>query len=181
MREVSALAGVTSEPLDGAYLALLRGRLAAADDGDDRDHLMHALDALRVRAGSSVLAYGAWHGDWTQWNMASTEKGLLVWDWERFTPGVPVGFDALHHWLHTEVGPGRQREPRTVAAELAEQAARLLTPFGIGPAEARLTATLYLAELSTRYLVDRQAEAGARRGAPGKWLIPAIADEVARL
>jgi hypothetical protein len=34
--------------------------------------------------------------------------------------------------------------------------------------------------LATRYLVDRQARAGAPRGAPGTWLIPAIELEVAR-
>ena len=41
----------------------------------------------------------------------------------------------------------------------------------------RLTARLYLCELSARYLADRQAEAGARLGAPGRWLIPALAGE----
>jgi hypothetical protein len=40
---------------------------------------------------------------------------------------------------------------------------------------------LYLADLATRYLVDRQAEAGSPLGAPGKWLLPAITGEVARL
>jgi hypothetical protein len=46
--------------------------------------------------------------------------------------------------------------------------------------EARLTAVLYLAELSARYIADRQAEAGAWLGAPGRWLIPAITGELAR-
>jgi hypothetical protein len=45
--------------------------------------------------------------------------------------------------------------------------------------EARLTALLYLAELSVRYLADRQAETGNRLGRPGSWLIPAI-DEAMR-
>jgi hypothetical protein len=40
---------------------------------------------------------------------------------------------------------------------------------------------LYLADLATRYLVDRQAKAGARLGAPGQWLIPAFVAEVAKL
>ena len=42
-------------------------------------------------------------------------------------------------------------------------------------------ALLYLAELSTRYLSDRQAEAGARLGRPGAWLIPAIEETMKRL
>lgn len=181
MLEVSSVSGLTSGPLDGAYLGQLRGRLAEADENTDSETLTRALDALTARAGRVILTYGAWHGDWTQWNMANTDQGLLLWDWERFTAGVPVGFDALHYWLHAEVGPGRHREPRAAAAGCADQAARLLSPFSVDPAQARLTTILYLADLATRYLADRQAKAGARRGAPGRWLIPAIADEVARL
>jgi hypothetical protein len=112
--------------------------------------------------------------------MANTARGLLVWDWERFTRGVPLGFDALHHWLHTEV-EARRREPLAAACDCLERAPELIGPFGIGRAEARLTATLYLADLATRYLADRQAKAGAQRGAPGTWLIPAIAAEAGRL
>jgi hypothetical protein len=44
-----------------------------------------------------------------------------------------------------------------------------------------VVALLYLAELSTRYLADRQAEAGARLGRPGTWLIPAIKETMTRL
>ncbi len=155
MREVAQVGGLTKGPLAAAaYLERLRARLTAAD--------------------------GAWHGDWTPWNMASTGHGLLVWDWERFTEGVPLGFDALHYWLQTECVPGR-REPATAAASCVECAARLLGPFGVAGAQARLTAILYLSDLATRYLVDRQAQAGARRGSPGAWLIPAITGHVSRL
>ena len=56
-----------------------------------------------------------------------------------------------------------------------------LAPFGVPASEARLVAVLYLAELSARYLADRQAEAGARLGQPGTWLIPAIEEAVTKL
>jgi hypothetical protein len=112
--------------------------------------------------------------------MANTGSGLLVWDWERFTCGVPLGFDALHYRLQAEAGPGRH-DARSAAARCPTQAARLLAPFGIGARQARITAILYLTDLAVRYLADRQAEAGARRGAPGAWLVPAIMDETARL
>jgi hypothetical protein len=126
------------------------------------------------------LAFGAWHGDWTPWNMASTGQGLLVWDWERFTRDVPVGFDALHYWLQTEVVPARG-EPMAAAAGCVDRAPELLAPFGAGQAEARLTAILYLADLATRYLTDRQDKAGARLGQAGAWLIPAITGAAAQL
>ncbi len=112
--------------------------------------------------------------------MASTDRGLLVWDWERFTRDVPAGFDALHYWLQTEVGPGRG-EPRAAASGCIDRAPQLLAPFGVDPADAGLTAILYLADLAIRYLADRQDEAGARFGRVGVWLIPAITDAVTRL
>ena len=139
---------------------------------------MQSLDALAARANGTTLAFGAWHGDWAPWNMANTGRGLMVWDWERFTTGVPYGFDALHYWLQTELRVGH-RDPRTAAAACVEHAPRLLAPFGIDARPARVTATLYLADLATRYLADRQAQAGAPLGSPGTWLLPAIAAAVA--
>ncbi len=51
------------------------------------------------------LETSAWHGDWSPWNMGTSTSGeLYVWDWERTTIGVPVGFDLLH--LHYQYGAG---------------------------------------------------------------------------
>jgi hypothetical protein len=174
MAEVAGLAGASAEPLAGGrYLRGLTDRLAAAPASADRTALVAELAALARQHGQRELALGAWHGDWTPWNMASTSDGLLLWDWERFAGGVPVGFDALHYQLQSDVVTARA-DPALAADGLVERAPDLLAPLGVGPAEARLTALLYLAELSARYLVDRQAEAGARLGAPGRWLIPAL-------
>jgi hypothetical protein len=181
MSSVASVGGLRREPLTaGSYWQRLAGRLAAADEGAQRDALLGALDTLSARAGDARLALGSWHGDWTPWNMASTSGGLLVWDWERFTDGVPLGFDALHYKLQREVVPGH-REPRAAAADCIQGAPQSLAAFGLDAGEARITATLYLADLATRYLADRQAQAGARLGSPEAWLIPAIADQVGRL
>jgi hypothetical protein len=181
MREVAGIAGISRGPLcSGAYWESLDARIAAADDTRDSRALREALDAVRGKAGDAVLSFGAWHGDWTPWNMASTRSGLLVWDWERFTAGVPLGFDVLHHWLQVQV-ISRKRDPRLAAADCVERAPALLAPLEIGSGEARLTALMYVADLAARYLADRQAAAGARLGVPGNWLIPALADRSARL
>src|SRR5262252_430090 len=163
-----------------AYLQRLGERLAAADPGAERTALREALDTLAATGGCAGLTFGTWHGDWSPWNMASTTDGLLVWDWERFADGVPVGFDALHYWLQSQVGP-QHRDPLAAATDVIEHAAPLLAPFGVDVVHARLTAALYLADVATRYLVDRQAQAGAPLGAPGTWLIPALVGEVAQL
>jgi hypothetical protein len=181
MDTVARAAGLERGPLaSDAYLHQLRQRLAAADPGPERSALLEALSALVATGGCAGLTIGSWHGDWSPWNMASTSGGLLVWDWERFATGVPIGFDAVHYWLQSQVGP-QHRDPLAAATDTFEHAAPLLAPFGVDAGHARLTAALYLADVATRYLVDRQAQAGAPLGAPGTWLIPALVGEVAQL
>ena len=178
MCELARVGGLRQETLSGGdYLARLRSRLAAADDSADRAALLRMLDVLPAWADGATLTVGSWHGDWAPWNMANTSRGLMVWDWERFASGVPVGFDALHHWLQVEVSMAH-RNARAAAARCVEEAPQLLAPFGIGARAARLTAVLYLADLATRYLADRQAQAGAPLGAPGVWLIPAVGEVI---
>ncbi|MBO0772736.1 MAG: hypothetical protein J2P35_14870 [Actinobacteria bacterium] len=179
MREVAWSCGVRRGPLAGSsYWERLGARLASAEASADRDALLTILSRLEAAGGGACLGYGHWHGDWTSWNMASTRRGLLVWDWERFTGDVPLGFDALHYWLQHAAAPGN-REPAIAAADCVGAAPRLLAPFAVPAGPARLTALLYLAELGTRYLLDKQARAGARLGAPGRWLIPALARALA--
>ena len=109
--------------------------------------------------------------------MASLDDTLLVWDWERFTPGVPIGLDALHHDLQRRLMA--QPDARAAVEQTLDAAARLLLPFGVvDPAATTGTALLYLVDLAARYLADRQAEAGARLGVLGRWLLPAILDRV---
>jgi hypothetical protein len=181
MSEVARLGGIRQQLLESSgYWRRLQLRVSAADASQERDSLLSALGLLADRCGEVTLAFGSWHGDWTPWNMACTSRGLLVWDWERFGSEVPLGFDALHHWLQAEVVAGR-RDPAAAAADCVQRGAALLGPFGVTAAEARLTVLLYLVDLSARYLGDRQADAGARLGAPGRWLIPALAAGLERI
>jgi hypothetical protein len=177
MAELAGPAGAALPLAESPYWRRLEARVEAAGDSTQLTGLRTALGALADRAGGTALRYGAWHGDWTPWNMANTPSGLLVWDWERFTTGVPVGFDPLHYWLQTQVVPGK-RDPAQAAAECVRLAPELLDGM---TGQARLTALLYLADLSVRYLADRQEQAGARLGDPGRWLIPVLTAGVAEL
>jgi len=151
--EVAAVGGVHPEPLDGAYVTGLRERLAALPDEETRSGLLRALAALPPDAEIPV---GSWHGDWTPWNTAVVADTVLAWDWERFTAGVPVGFDALHYDLQPRV-MGRPAEAGAAAADLLRRAPALLAPVGVPAAAAGPVAVLYLAEILARYGRDRQA------------------------
>ena len=100
--EVAAVGGITTRRWRAATWPGCAERVAALPAGPARDGLAGALDALRP-AGTE-LRIGAWHGDWTPWNTAVARgRRVLVWDWERFATGVPVGFDALHYDLQPRV------------------------------------------------------------------------------
>ncbi len=178
MRELAQMAGVSQEQVgSSAHWRRLLQRLSSAPAGAEQVALSSALGLLGEHAGETLLSYGAWHGDWSPWNMGVAREGLWVWDWERFEVGVPLGFDILHHQLQVEVWAGGS-SPARAASELVRNGAALLDPFGVPPREARFTTLLYLAELAVRYLEDRQEDAGARLGNPGSWLTPAITTEL---
>jgi hypothetical protein len=180
MREVAGVCGLTQGWLaTSPYWADLRDRLSLLEDQAEGAELAAAARRLVEACSDLGMRYGSWHGDWAPWNMAQTSGGLLVWDWERFTAGVPLGFDALHHDLQRRLAGGT--DPREAVEQTVRAAAGLLTPFEVVPDSTEITALLYLVDLAARYLADRQAEAGARLGVLGTWLLPVLIDRVGRL
>lgn len=176
MGDLARSGGTTRGPAgQSRYWIRLRARLAAVIGHDDGRALAAAARELVARSGGTTLEYGAWHGDWSPWNMASLPDRLLVWDWERFEESAPVGFDAVHHDLQAAVVGGRVEPARAVADCLAA-APSTLDGFGAPAGAARLTALLYLTDLAVRYLADRQA--GGRLGVLGSRVLPALLDAV---
>ncbi len=158
----------------------LRDRLAGLPESPASAGVRGAVGTLVDRAGGVRLACGAWHGDWTPWNMAFVGGRLLVWDWERFSAPAPVGFDALHHRLQGAL-VSQRRPPRQAVRELGGQAYQLLAPYDVGPAVVPVMVVAYLVELAGRYLHDGQEAAGARLGRVGDWLVPMLAQLAGRL
>lgn len=81
---------------------ILRQRTGAAAlaDRHARETMLDCIDRLCTAAGDLEWRPGAWHGDWTPWNMARAGRRVLVWDWERFETGVPVGLDRCHYTVN---------------------------------------------------------------------------------
>ncbi len=180
MVDIAGCCGHTSGPLaSSAYWTELRTRLAAVQDRSEGAALAAAAELLGGHAGDTTFRYGAWHGDWAPWNMANLADALLVWDWERFAQGVPVGFDAVHHELQRRIQSSGDAAGAVEAT--VRRAGELLAPFGVDGDARETTALLYLVDLATRYLTDRQAEAGARLGVLGTWLLPVLIRRVEEL
>jgi hypothetical protein len=181
MAEVATVRGITRLPAtQSPYWQQLRPRLAGCPQRDLAGAVHDALSWLEPAAAVTSLDFGSWHGDWTPWNMTMSRGRVMVWDWERFQTGVPVGYDAIHYRLQEAASRGGVA-PRDAAEATVASAAEALAPFGIGRAAAPLVATLYLAENAIRYLHDGQAEAGARLGDVGSWLLPVLLREAGEL
>jgi hypothetical protein len=180
MLDVAGCCGYSTGTLAGSgYWHELRGRLAGLADRPEGAGLASAAELLVQRASDIVFRYGSWHGDWAPWNMANLTDALLVWDWERFATGVPLGYDALHHELQRRIQATENAQDAVEAT--VRGAAEMLAPFGVPVAGREITALLYLVDLATRYLTDRQAEAGARLGVLGTWLLPVLIRRVEEL
>ncbi|HEX5740010.1 MAG TPA: hypothetical protein VFY17_00470 [Pilimelia sp.] len=179
MRELAHAGPVTDSTLGAsAYWRDLRARLAVLGGTADGATLAAAAETLAQHHREVPLRFGGWHGDWSPWNMAALTDAVLVWDWERYRAGVPLGFDAVHHELQRRIA-GTSDATSALTRTLGRLDA-LLEPFDVPPAARELTALLYLVDLAARYLADRQAEAGARLGVLGSWLLPVLVDRVAR-
>lgn len=174
MREVAGVSGIQRLPLGTSpYWSALSARLAPLTGTGDGLTLAATARTLVAGAADTVLGFGSWHGDWTPWNMAVTGTGILLWDWERYGTGVPVGFDPLHFDLQSAIVRAGT-DPRAAVARYLVRAPELLATYGVSAGAARTTALLYLVDLAARYLTDRQAESGARLGVLGSWLLPEL-------
>ena len=181
MAELATAAGVTIETVGQTrYWNGLRSRLEACGPREPAAALLKIMDDLQPTADATSLAFGSWHGDWTPWNMAFSGRRVLVWDWERFESGVPIGYDAVHYQLQAAVERNGARAQS--AAEVALFTAPMtLGPLGVRPGSAVFVAALYLVEIATRYLQDGAAEAGARLGDVSSWLLPGLSRFAGRL
>lgn len=171
VRQIAAVDGLrevawTSHPL--------RARLAnqCAGLGTAGERIAALLDSV---PGEHRFTTGCWHGDFNAGNVALGRAATVVWDWERFESGAPLGFDLLHHQLHRDITE-RGTDPAQAARRLVDSAPAELADLGCSVAEAAWTARLYLATLAVRYLGDDQEGAGADLGLVQEWLFPVLED-----
>jgi hypothetical protein len=120
------------------------------------------------------VSTGGWHGDWAPQNVCATESGAGAWDWERWAPDRPCGFDSLHYLAQELLATGGAS--RSVGSTLVDRAPALMAPHqpGVPPAVLRRLAALYLVEIGHRYLLDGQRDTPSAAGRMDTWLVPAL-------
>ncbi|MFA1541189.1 hypothetical protein [Actinomadura monticuli] len=178
MRALFEVGGVTRTPLrDSGFWDGMAASPAGVLDERQRAVFGEVVEGVGKAHGDLPLDFGAWHGDWTPWNMAWHRGVLRLWDWERFARTVPNGFDLLHYRLQeamrTASGPAYAAWPDGTAAALE--------PLGMPAGAAEATVRLYLLELCRRYLLAAQEPIGGPLRADAERLLSLLHDDLGRL
>lgn len=159
MAVIAEIAGLwgrsTARLADSPYWAGVRQRLAAQGGSEV---LQRAVDWIERRHGGDDIAFGAWHGDFTPWNMARSARGrgvpgedstTYLWDWER-AAAAPAGLDLLH-FLFQGVCRFEGQTPAAAVDRCSERLAHLLPVLDVEAGSARALWLLYRLELLFRY------------------------------
>jgi hypothetical protein len=150
--EIAGLWGRTMARLGcSPYWAGVRARLAAQAPSEI---LSRAVDWVESRYGGLTMAFGAWHGDFTPWNMARIDGATYLWDWERAAP-APAGLD-LVHFLFQSICRFDGKAPAEAVDACSERLPGLLGPLDVPLDSERALWAVYRLELLFRY-----EEAGA--------------------
>jgi hypothetical protein len=158
LREISELVpGFVGELAASPWWLGVRSRIqASVVDPAARSALEFAVERIDRAHGRVPLEFGAWHGDLVPWNMARRGSRLYAWDWDGSTPGVPLGFDAVHyHFQVAFIAKGRPLPD--AAATAGRRAGAALGALGVPERAHRLVATLHLVELAVRHEEARRS------------------------
>lgn len=180
MGEVAALddAVGSAQLADSAFWRDVTRVPEGLSDREAADRLAATIARAEAAFGGETVRMGPWHGDWTPWNMAWSRDIVCLWDWERFSPAVPYGFDPLHYRLQ-----GRLREAgprRSVLEAWSRDAAGTLEPLGVTGRAARATVSAYLVELCCRYLAAAEGSIGDPVRPRARWLLDFTYGELRR-
>ena len=157
--EIAGLWGRSAAKLaDSPYWAGVRERQQAQSGSEVLDR---AIDWVEGRIGGTQISFGAWHGDFTPWNMARLSDATYVWDWERAAP-APAGLDLLHFVFQT-VCRFEGKAPTDAIGSCSERVAALLPVLDVEPGTLPALWLLYRLELLLRYDEARMAGVLARQ------------------
>lgn len=179
MAELSRSFGVETIRLaEAEWWRKIESCLIAAT-GADAARLRSLAARVAEHCGEQPLELGAAHGDWSPWNMAAVGGKVVLWDWERFRYGVPIGWDAIHYTaeLHRLSGAKAGEGLRQMIPDVAS----ITHGCGSSTNDPKLVFATYLLDLGQRYLKDGQATGVQPRGPISQWLLDPLTELVRTL
>jgi hypothetical protein len=128
-----------------------------------------ALEAVERYANTDEHPVGVWHGDWTPWNMGRRGGHLVLWDWERFRVGVPLGLDPVHYTVHARCRKlGFRTESVLIGLRDAGEPVSIQEPAG------SVTAAAYLVAITGRSLEAAEHEGGEAAQVSARTMLGAL-------
>lgn len=115
----------------------------------------NCLDRVESQFPDRLLDVGAWHGDFSPWNMAQRSHKLQLWDWERFELGVPAGMDRVHYALNRHL-----RTAGTTMQTVLDGLEKGAPALADKRSEDGVVVAAYVASISLRYLLGAQGPGG---------------------
>lgn len=177
---VSAAEVTTVELRTSQWWRALTERLWTLENTPEAMSLRKAGHSLESHIGQMSLPQGQTHGDWSPWNIATQGPQVSAWDWERFMPQAPIGYDSLHYAVQEEIRL-RAKPPREALARVLDRASLVVAQNGADPHLGTALFALYLLAQGEQHLTDRQLDAGSERGPISEWLIPSLQIATAQL
>jgi len=131
----------------------LHARLAAVRDAGVLPEVAGLTTELVAALGARTRALpsGAWHGDWSPWNLGWDGERLWAWDWEYCRAGAPVGMDIPHFTFQQRFIADRSPLPDAFAAARAAAAAPL-SVLGYDAGARAAVHAVHAGEIALRYL-----------------------------
>jgi hypothetical protein len=150
-REITTIGGLATSTLaDSPWWATVTERLGAID----HPGLAASIATIANQSETHELTFGGSHGDWTPWNMGRSNGRLVVWDWERFQTGVPVGID-LAHFAFMVALRQRNQSPDEAQAHVLDSLPSRLEQLSVPGSLAPLVLRLHHVEMALRFAEAR--------------------------
>jgi len=84
----------------------------------------------RAQQGISLCEHRG-HGDFAQWNVSWSSKGLFVYDWEESRPNMPAFWDCFYYVAAPALRIQKQPDPAVVASQCIDFARQVASASGL--------------------------------------------------